>query len=237
MSGVTDSTGKRGRTASSARIAFTCAITGAIVFLNSIGLLPSRALAADDLPGQVPPSLARQHSDEFALRVEELVADGTPRTAAEELARGELLAEGSTECLAYPFCLIWCEGGSIRRAYKRIDSNCIDDIATTQGCTPLTCPPGWAPPAPCPLPTCTAPQVPMWDTIVDPNCAGLPTSVSCVWMHPTSTTPAWGPCPGVLKCDCFPEIEFACQSLVVECRNPAAPCQEGDLCPNCRQGG
>ncbi len=200
------------------------------VFVNPNAKL---TLAAEDLPGQVPPTLARQHSDLFALRVEELVADGTPRTVAEEQARTELVAEGETECLAYTFVVVWCEGGSIRRAYKRIDSTCIDNIAEASGCVPLTCPPGWAPPAPCPLPACPSPQVPMWDTLVVPTCAKLPASVNCVWMYPVSPSPTWGPCSDVLKCECFPELEFSCQTLAVECRNPQAPRQVGDLCPNC----
>ena len=76
----------------------------------------------------------------------------------------------------------------------------------------------------------------MWDTIVNPSCAGLPLSVACVWMSPSAPTPSWGPCDGVLTCAYFPEIDGSCLTLVIECRNPSAPMQEGDLRPDCQQG-
>lgn len=205
------------------------------LFFGNLVLAPSAVNAADDVPGQSPPAWIHSRSDPFAKRVEQLVAEGMPREAAEGQARAELLPEGATECLAYTFVVIWCEDGVLKRAYKRVESNCIDEIASTSGCTPLTCPPGWAPPAPCPLPACPAPRVPMWDTLVNPTCAGLPGTVGCVWMYPTAPTPSWGPCGGVLTCACFPELDGSCQTLFIECRNPAAPKQEGDPCPDCQQ--
>ena len=210
------------------------AAAGATFFGNLVAAsLPSAP--ADDVPGQLPPPWIHARSDPFARRVEELVAQGAARDAAESQAREELLPEGSTECLGYTFVVIWCEDGVPKRAYKRITSNCIDEIASTAGCTALTCPPGWAPPAPCPLPSCPPPRIPMWDTAVDPVCAGLPATVGAVWMYPTAPTPSWGPCEGLLGCSCFPELDTSCATLVIECRNPAAPMQIGDPCPDGQQ--
>jgi hypothetical protein len=88
-------------------------------------------------------------------------------------------------------------------------------------------------PAPCPLMTCPSPKVPMVDTVVDWQCAGLPSAVDCVWMYPVSTAPSWTPCTGILDCDCFPMLAVDCASLVVECRNPASPRNAEGECPDC----
>jgi len=181
-----------------------------------------------------PPILDRVHSDPFALRVEELVQDGTPREVAVEQARIELHLDDEIFCLGFTFVVMWCEGGSVPRAYKRINADCLDAMAATRGVTPLTLPVGWAPPMLSPLPTCPAPQVPMWDTSVLPSCAGLPLGVQCLWMYPTSPTPSWGPCTELLGCDCFPELAVTPAALVIECRDPSAPSQAGDPCPNCQ---
>lgn len=216
--------------------ASACALlaAGAIFFGNlSAASVPSAP--ADDVPGQLPPPWIHARSDPFAKRVEELVAQGTVRDAAESQARGELVPQGADECLAYTFVVIWCEDGVLKRAYKRIASNCIDKMASTAGCTLLTCPPGWSPPAPCPLPSCPSPRIPMWDTAVNAACAGLPPAVGCVWMYPTAPTPSWGPCEGLLGCNCSPELDTSCATLVIECRNPSALIEVGDLCPDCQQ--
>lgn len=181
-----------------------------------------------------PPILDRVHSDPFALRVEELVLDGTPREVAVEQARIELHLVDEDFCLCFIFEVRWCASDGIHRAYKLINASCLDAMEATPGVTPLTLPAGWAPPMLSPLPTCPAPQVPMWDTFVNPSCAGLPMSVQCVWMYPTSPTRSSGPCTQLLGCECFPTFAENPTALVVECRDPAAPSQEGDPCPNCQ---
>ena len=189
---------------------------------------------AESAPAGDPPFRTdRNRSDAYALRIEELLGEGTPASIAEDIARVEFDDGTGTECLTHTIALYYCIDGQVTRVLKRINSACLEAIGATPGCTPLVCPPGWAPPAPCPLMPCAAPKVPMADTLVDPTCAGLPGSVLCVWMYPLATTPSWTPCTGILGCGCFPEIASDCAGLTIECRNPASPRNADGECPDC----
>jgi hypothetical protein len=189
----------------------------------------------DPIPGQPAVIHDSSRSDPFCVRVEELMADGLPRAAAVAQASREVVPEDGEECLYYALSILYSDDtGKVHRFSVRINAKCLDDMWTTPGCTPLTCPPGVVPPAPCNLPACTtAGQVPMWDTTIDPVCFGLPTSVTCAWIYPQTTTPEWGPCEKILDtCVCFPEFA-TCAGLAIECRNPVAPKRANDPCPNC----
>ena len=189
---------------------------------------------AESVPMSDPPFRTdRDRSDAYALRIEELLANGTPADTAELIAHTEFDDGSGVDCLTHTIAIFYCVDGQLARVLKRINSACLEAPGAESGCTPLVCPPGWAPPAPCPLMQCNPPKVPMLDTFADWTCAGLPSSVDCVWMYPISTTPSWTPCTGILGCDCFPEIATNCANLTIECRNPASPRNSEGECPDC----
>jgi hypothetical protein len=199
----------------------------------------ARAAASDGSPPAEPPVRTdRERCDPFALRVEDLVAAGHPQSVAEEIAAGEFDDGSGVDCLTHTVVIYYCVNGQVNRVLRRVNSLCLESFGGSSGCTPLVCPPGWAAPDPCPLMSCPAPKVPMLETRISWACAGLPSSVSCVWLYPTSTTPTWTPCSGVpgtgiLNCDCFPGMLDDCTELSVECRNPASPRHAGGACPDC----
>ena len=201
--------------------------------LVGLGFILGTPGADGTTPPEPPFRTDRDRSDAYALRLEALLAEGNPPAVAEEIARREFDDGTGTECLTHKIVLYYCANGSLTRVLKRINSSCLEAVGAIAGCTPLVCPPGWAPPAPCPLMPCPSPKVPMVDTVVDWQCAGLPSSVDCVWMYPVSTAPSWTPCTGILECDCFPLLAVDCASLVVECRNPASPRNAQGECPDC----
>jgi len=214
----------------------------------SLGIFAGSALALPQDGGSAPPTppgalddpnqptVVRdvQRSHPFSVRVENLMAGGMSAEEARAQALQELGTPGGPDCLVYEIEVLYCTGnGSIARLRKLISSKCLDDMWGRPGCTPLTCPPGWSPPQPCQLSPCqNGWQRPMWDTAIDASCFGLPSSVTCAWIYPTTTVPFWGPCDGLVDCSCLPELAN-CTTLTVECRNPSRPAQVGDPCPNC----
>jgi hypothetical protein len=208
---------------------FTGTSLAVAVILAALAGRRAGSMPIDDLPFRTD----RDRSDAYALRIEDLIEEGTPAAVAEDIAPAEFDDGTGTECLTHTIVLYYCFDGQVTRVLKRINSACLEAIGGTAGCTPLVCPPGWAPPAPCPLMPCPAPKVPMLDTLVDPTCAGLPSSVLCLWMYPASTAPSWTPCMGILGCGCFPDIASDCAGLVIECRNPASPRNAEGECPDC----
>ena len=209
---------------------------------------PPTPPAGETVPGQPAVIHDITRTDPFCLRVERLMADGMPRAAAVAQASSEFAAENAgenagenlgrnqEECLYNELTVLYCNAeGKIHRFQIRLNSKCVDDMWAVPGCTPLTCPPGVVPPAPCNLPTCASSgNVPMWDTTINPACFGLPATVTCAWVYPSTTTPEWGPCEKIIvDCSCFPEFA-SCVGLSIECRNPAAPKQANDPCPNCQ---
>ena len=199
----------------------------------------ARAAASDGSPPAEPPVRTdRERCDPFALRVEDLVAAGHPQSVAEEIAAGEFDDGSGVDCLTHTVVIYYCVNGQVNRVLRRVNSLCLESFGGSSGCTPLVCPPGWAAPDPCPLMSCPAPSVPMLEARINWACAGLPSSVSCVWLYPTSTTPTWTPCSGVpgtgiLNCECFPGMLDDCTELRVECRNPASPRNAEGECPDC----
>lgn len=211
----------------SAPVIILIAIAAAALFVATRG--------ADGTAEPEPPFRTdRDRSDPFALRVEDLMQDGTPAAIAEEIALREFDDGMGTACLTHTVALLYCVDGKLNRVLKRLHSSCLEALGGTSGCTPLVCPPGWTGPTPWPtVMPCPAPLVPMVDTMVDWNCAGLPSSVGCVWMFPTSTTPSWTPCDGILGCSCFPLLVTDCAALTIECRNPSNPRNSEGECPDC----
>ena len=215
------------------------AVLGAVPVAFLAGLAHG---AGDDSPGGPPADppvrTDRERCDPFALRVEDLVAEGQTREIAEEIAAQEFSDGSGVDCLTHTIAVYYCVNGQINRVLRRVNSLCLESFGGSSGCTPLVCPPGWAAPDPCPLMVCPAPKVPMLETPINWACAGLPSSVDCVWLFPTSTTPSWTPCSGVpgtgiLNCDCFPGLLEDCTSLTVACRNPASPRNSEGECPDC----